>query len=171
MGEKTAGEGVYGESAGDAITPRPGTQCVAEDRRSGGRVKGTAAAGATPDGISAGEAKSSLLSVAAVSRDSDGGDDDDDDESRCSKDDGGGAGEDVERTAGASSANGEGRSALRPPSCVFRCCFMLSLRANRFGQRGHTTFFSPVCRLAWRDAWPDVVNISWQLRLSANWHG
>ncbi len=150
------------------MVPRPGTQCVAEDRRSGGRVKGTAAAG-----ISAGEAKSSLLSVALVSRDGDGGDDDDDDDdgSRCSKDDRGGAGEHVERTAGASSAKGVGRSALRPPSCVFRCCFMLSLRANRFGQRGHTTFFSPVCRLAWRDAWPDVVNISWQLRLSANWHG
>ncbi len=58
-----------------------------------------------------------------------------------------------------------------PPSCVLRCCFMLSFRANRFGHRGQSTFFSPVCRLACREAWPDVVNISRQSSVSANWHG
>lgn len=40
------------------------------------------------------------------------------------------------------------RSPARAPSCVLRCCFMLSLRANRLRQRGHDTSFSPVCRFA-----------------------
>ena len=37
---------------------------------------------------------------------------------------------------------------------------MLSLRVNAFPQVGQLTFFSPVCFLPWRAAWPEVVNVS-----------
>ena len=79
-------------------------------------------------------------------------------------------GELVEETSSEArdAADERARSPVRAPSCVLRCCFMLSLRANGLRQRGHDTFFSPVCRFAWREACPDVVNISRQSSVSAN---
>lgn len=36
-----------------------------------------------------------------------------------------------------------------------------------FLQVGHTTFFSPVCFLPWRAAWPEVVKVSVHLKAMA----
>ena len=49
------------------------------------------------------------------------------------------------------------------PLCVRSCCFMLSLRVKALWQVGQWTFFSPVCFLPCRAAWPEVVNVSPQL--------
>ena len=54
-----------------------------------------------------------------------------------------------------------------PPLCVRSCCFMLSFRVKVLPQVGQDTFFSPVCFLPCRAAWPDVVNVSLQLAVLA----
>lgn len=46
---------------------------------------------------------------------------------------------------------------LRPLWCVRRCCSMLSLRVKALLHSGQYASFLPVCFLAWRAAWPDVV--------------
>lgn len=46
--------------------------------------------------------------------------------------------------------------------CVRSCCFMLSFRVKALLQVGQWMFFSPVCFLPWRAAWPEVVNVSVQ---------
>lgn len=46
--------------------------------------------------------------------------------------------------------------------CVRSCCFMLSLRVKALWQVGQCMFFSPVCFLPWRAAWPEVVKVSGQ---------
>lgn len=56
---------------------------------------------------------------------------------------------------------GEGFSA-REVLCVRSCCFILSLRVKALLQVGQWMFFSPVCFLPWRAAWPEVVKVSVQ---------
>ena len=51
--------------------------------------------------------------------------------------------------------------------CVRSCCFMLSFRVKALLQVGQWMFFSPVCFLPWRAAWPDVVKVSWQANRAA----
>lgn len=46
---------------------------------------------------------------------------------------------------------------LRPFWCVRRCCSMLSLRVKALLHSGQKASFFPVCFLACRAAWPDVV--------------
>ena len=56
---------------------------------------------------------------------------------------------------------------LPAPLCVRSCCFMLSLRVKALPHVGQWTFFSPVCFLPWRAAWPDVVKVSGQAKAAA----
>lgn len=60
-----------------------------------------------------------------------------------------------------------GGFSMREGLCVRSCCFMLSLRVNALLQVGQWMFFSPVCFLPWRAAWPDVVNVSLHAYLTA----
>jgi len=60
---------------------------------------------------------------------------------------------------------------LRPFWCVRRCCSMLSLRVKALLHSGQKASFLPVCFLAWRAAWPEVVKKSWQLYCLASGHG
>lgn len=46
---------------------------------------------------------------------------------------------------------------LRPFWWVRRCCSMLSFRVKALLHSGQKASFLPVCFLAWRAAWPDVV--------------
>jgi len=46
---------------------------------------------------------------------------------------------------------------LRPFWWVRRCCSMLSLRVKALLHSGQKASFLPVCFLAWRAAWPEVV--------------
>lgn len=54
---------------------------------------------------------------------------------------------------------------------VRSCCFMLSLRVKALLQVGQWMFFSPVCFLPCRAAWPDVVKVSWHAYRTACGHG
>lgn len=54
---------------------------------------------------------------------------------------------------------------------VRSCCFMLSLRVKALLQVGQWMFFSPVCFLPCRAAWPEVVNVSWHAYRAACGHG
>lgn len=60
-----------------------------------------------------------------------------------------------------------GGFSIREGLCVRSCCFMLSLRVNALLQVGQWMFFSPVCFLPWRAAWPDVVKVSRHAYLAA----
>ena len=56
---------------------------------------------------------------------------------------------------------------MREVLCVRSCCFMLSLRVKALLHVGQWMFFSPVCFLPWRAAWPEVVKVSVQEKRAA----
>lgn len=62
-------------------------------------------------------------------------------------------------------------ASIREGLWVRSCCFMLSLRVKALLQVGQRMFFSPVCFLPWRAAWPDVVKVSWHPYRTACGHG
>ena len=61
---------------------------------------------------------------------------------------------------------GDGFS-VREVLCVRSCCFILSLRVKALLHVGQWMFFSPVCFLPWRAAWPEVVKVSVQEKRAA----
>lgn len=78
-------------------------------------------------------------------------DDDDDDDTAAAA---------AAATVAAAAAAAADVPSMREGLWVRSCCFMLSLRVKALLQVGQWMFFSPVCFLPCRAAWPEVVKVS-----------